>query len=162
MTATHSQCHTEEPMFPCDCAYGVEHTWKIQRALIHVLMHVHILNKVWEQKWDDCNTNTLPPMFPCYYAKGFEVTLGVRWTYIHVLMHIHILTKLCNKRWSECNKQCNKEVPIFVKIFHSVVLTYYRWIYLHEQNLRFEHRQAFINHSWLHQGWVPPRVLQLI
>ena len=49
----------------------------------HVLMHVHILNKVWEQKSGDWDTNTVPhtgTQVSCNYAKGMEKYLELRLT----------------------------------------------------------------------------------
>ena len=31
-------------------------------------MHKHILNKVWEQKWDDCNTHSATLRNPCFHV----------------------------------------------------------------------------------------------
>ena len=39
--------------------WWLEQTFKVRWACIHVLMHVHILNKVGEQKWGNWDTNTL-------------------------------------------------------------------------------------------------------
>ena len=67
-------------MFPCNYAKGVEHTSEVRWTCIHVLMHIHILNKCGTQK---CGTgtytkcNTVTPMFACNYAKSIEQTWGV-------------------------------------------------------------------------------------
>ena len=50
-THTHKQCHTGAPIIPCNYPKGMELTWGIRWTCIHVLMHVHILTKVWEQNW---------------------------------------------------------------------------------------------------------------
>ena len=50
---TNTHCHTVSPMFACNYAKGVEQTREIRWTCIHVLIHVHILTKVWEQKWGD-------------------------------------------------------------------------------------------------------------
>ena len=41
-------------------------------------MHVHILNKMWDVKWDDCSTHchTGAPMIPCNYVKGMKSDMG--------------------------------------------------------------------------------------
>ena len=31
-------------------------------------MHIHILAKVWEQKWDDCNTHSATKRNPCFHV----------------------------------------------------------------------------------------------
>ena len=64
MTAT----HTFTPIFPCSYTYGMEQNSELRLAYIHVLMHVHIVNKVWEKKWDDCNIHSATHWHPCFHA----------------------------------------------------------------------------------------------
>ena len=40
--------------------WWMEQTFKVRWTCIHVLMHVHILTKVWEQRWGHWDTTTVP------------------------------------------------------------------------------------------------------
>ena len=37
----------------------MEQTWAVRWTLIHVLMHVHTLNKLWDHKQGDLDTHTV-------------------------------------------------------------------------------------------------------
>ena len=60
MNRTQTHCHTGAPRFPSNYTEELDQMRTVRWILIHVLMHVYILNKVWEQKWGDWDTNTLP------------------------------------------------------------------------------------------------------
>ena len=56
------------------CSYEkeVEQTWGIRWICIHVLMHVHILPKVWDQERGEWDTRKGPYMFIHSYAKWWN------------------------------------------------------------------------------------------
>ena len=69
---------------------GVGEAWDVSWPCIHILMHVHLLTKVWDQmkgNWD-----MYKGLHRGTHGAGMQRG-GVRWTCIHVLMHVHILTK---------------------------------------------------------------------
>ena len=57
-------------MFACNYAKGVEQTWVVTWICINVLMHVHILIKVWDQQQGDWDTLSAIHEHP-----GFHVTM---------------------------------------------------------------------------------------
>ena len=60
LTGTYTLCHTWEPTFPCNYAKGMHKNLEPLLTYILVLMNVHILNEVLEQKWGDWDTYTVP------------------------------------------------------------------------------------------------------
>ena len=61
-------------MFACNYAKGVEQTREIRQTCIHVLMHIHILTKVWEQKWGDSGGTSI---HSCDHPLEVELQLEV-------------------------------------------------------------------------------------
>ena len=87
--------------------WWVEQTLGVRWICIHVLMHVHILTKVWKQKWGHWDTTTVPqgaPRLWYNYLKGVKQTLSVRWTCIHVLIHVHILIMVWDHKQGDWDK----------------------------------------------------------
>ena len=100
VTGTCTQWYTEAPIFPCKYANGVKQTWGVRQRKVHILMHVHILTKVCEQKWDDCKTHIATQWHPCLHVtmhKGWS-RIQNRLAYVHVLMHVHILNKVWEQK----------------------------------------------------------------
>ena len=69
LTGTDSQCHTVTPMFACNCKRGGA-DMGVRWTCIHVLMHVHIVIKMWELKWGHWDTTTVP-------HKGTQVSISL-------------------------------------------------------------------------------------
>ena len=64
-------------------------------------IHIHILNNVWEQKWDDWDTNTLPYRGTQVSIKlciGGWADMGSQVDINWLLMHVHILTNVYDQK----------------------------------------------------------------
>ena len=76
--STHLWSELPPPIRAPTSDWWLEQTCKVRYTCIHVLMHVHMLTKVWEQRWDHWDTTTVPhraPRFPYNYLKGVKQTL---------------------------------------------------------------------------------------
>ena len=75
----------------------------------NVLMHVHILTKVRDQKRGDWvmykAIQTQGCMFAHNYNKGMELMWEVRLTCIHALMHLHIVTQVRDQKMGDWDMQ---------------------------------------------------------
>ena len=74
----------------------MEQTWEVRCTGIHVLMHVHIIIKVWDHGRGDRGhmQATQGHTYVCNYQMCLEQMWEVRWMYIHVLIYGHILPKM--------------------------------------------------------------------
>ena len=72
VTGKHTWSHMGLPMFADNYAKGVEKTWAARWTSTHVLMHAHILTKVWDQSRGNSNMHTGSHIFAHNYAEGVE------------------------------------------------------------------------------------------
>ena len=82
--------------FVFNYAQGLEFMWGVRWTCTHVLMYIHILNKVWDQMRGDRHTHGAIFRHTCLCTimqRG-----GVKWTYIHLLRHVNTLTKVWDQR----------------------------------------------------------------
>ena len=70
---THS-AKQRNPSFHVTRHNGMEQTWGVRWTIIHVVMQVHILHKMWQQKWDDCNIHSAT-----HWNPSFHVTMHRGW-----------------------------------------------------------------------------------
>ena len=90
--------YTGVQIFGYNYSKEVEQMWGVKWTCIHVLMYVHIITEVWNQRrgdWDINVDHTGAHMFTHNYAKRMEQRWGVRWTSIHVLVYIPIVLGHC-------------------------------------------------------------------
>ena len=73
---------------------GDAQTSEVRWTWIYVLMQIHLLARVCDQRrdgWGMHNASHRRAHFVLNYANRLAQMLGLRWTGIHVLMHVHLL-----------------------------------------------------------------------
>ena len=77
-------------MFPCNYGKGVEHTSSVRWTCIHVLMHIHIQNKVLEQNVELGHIHSATNGYPL-----FHVTILRGGDYMESQVDINTCTDAC-------------------------------------------------------------------
>ena len=118
-THTHTLCYTGATMFLCNYIKRFKLIWESDGHKYIYWCIIHILKKVWEQKWVT-DTHRATQGHPCFHVTMHR---GLRWYWAsggHKYMYwcIYTPTKVWDQKYGDCDKHTmpNRDTRVSIKL----------------------------------------------